>query len=117
MIIDSADPAASPPVPDPILVRTIVRAHRFNAKLVEGGLRAFGDLARGERLHRFYLTQVLRLAYLAPDITTAILDGRQPARLTATWLIEHPNLPLSWRAQRRLLGFPDPPHPGSTHSG
>jgi site-specific DNA recombinase len=47
----------------------------------------------------------LRLAYLAPDITAAILEGRQPEWLTATVLIEHPDLPLSWPEQRAALGF------------
>ena len=39
-------------------------------------------------LHRSYFSELLRFAYLAPDITTAILDGYQPAGLTATALIE-----------------------------
>jgi site-specific DNA recombinase len=94
MMLDPAGPTAPQQTPDPVLVRAILKAHRFNDRLVQGGLRAFGDLARGEKLHRFYLI-LLRLAYLAPDITAAILDGRQPARLTATRLIEHPSLPLS----------------------
>jgi site-specific DNA recombinase len=108
MIIDGADPFAPPRKSDPSLIKAIVRAHRFNDKLVRGEVRKFGDLGRSEKLHRFYLTQLLRLAYLAPDITAAILDGTQPARLTATRLIEHPDLPLGWREQRRALGFPDP---------
>jgi hypothetical protein len=33
-----------------------------------------GRTAKNEELHRSYFSQVLRLAYLAPDITTAILD-------------------------------------------
>ena len=41
----------------------------------------------------------------APDITTAILDGHQPTGLTATQLIERADLPMSWREQRRTLGF------------
>jgi hypothetical protein len=41
---------------------------------------------------------------VTPDITTAILEGRQPPGLTATMLIEHPALPLSWQ-QRTALGF------------
>src|SRR6266446_3222493 len=65
----------------------------------------FGDLAKREKLHRSYFSQLLRLAYLAPDITTAILDGHQPAGLTATQLIERADLPMSWREQRRTLGF------------
>jgi hypothetical protein len=58
---------------------------------------------------RSYYSQILRLAYLAPDITTAILEGRQPSGLTATMLVEHP-LPLSWQAQRAVLGFAWSPH-------
>jgi site-specific DNA recombinase len=65
----------------------------------------FGDLAKREKLHRSYFSQLLRLAYLAPDITTAILDGHQPQGLTATQLIERGDLPMSWREQRRALGF------------
>jgi len=41
---------------------------------------------------------------VTPDITTAILEGRQPPGLTATMLIEHPAVPLSWQ-QRTALGF------------
>ena len=33
------------------------------------------------------------------------LDGHQPAGLTATQLIERADLPMSWREQRRTLGF------------
>ena len=49
---------------------------------------------------------MVRLAYLAPDITAAILDGRQPLNLNAKRLMIGPSLPLDWRRQRVLLGFP-----------
>ena len=49
--------------------------------------------------------QLVRLSYLAPDITEAILDGRQPPDLTAEKLLEHSRLPLAWPDQRTLLGF------------
>ena len=110
MVIDGADPFAPPPKPDPRLIKTIVNAHRFNEKLLHGGATKFADLATNEKLHRSYYSQILRLAYLAPDITTAILEGRQPSSLTATMLIEHPCLPLSWQEQRAALGFIKPPH-------
>jgi hypothetical protein len=45
------------------------------------------------------------LSYLAPDITQAILDGRQPPDLTAEKLLEHSRLPLAWHDQRIVLGF------------
>ena len=43
--------------------------------------------------------------YLAPDIVVAILNGRQPAGLTASQLISDSRLPLEWSAQRAALGI------------
>jgi len=54
---------------------------------------------------RSYFTRLVRLSYLAPDITQAILDGRQPTDLTTDKLVTHSRLPLAWHAQRTLLGF------------
>jgi hypothetical protein len=44
------------------------------------------------------------LSCLAPDIVTAIVEGRQPASLTPAKLLVTP-LPFAWRDQRTLLGF------------
>ena len=54
---------------------------------------------------RSLLRRIVRLAYLAPDITTAILDGRQPATLSAPRLAEARALPITWTEQRLALGF------------
>jgi site-specific DNA recombinase len=62
-------------------------------------------LALRERVSRSYFTRVVRLGYLAPDITQAILEGRQPRDLTAAKLLKHPRLPLDWHDQRTALGF------------
>ncbi|HTW52349.1 MAG TPA: recombinase family protein [Stellaceae bacterium] len=105
MVIDHTDPFAAPPKPDPSLIKAIGRAHRYHALLIKHGSGKFADLAKREKLHRSYFSQVLRLAFLAPDITNAILDGQQPEGLTATALIEHARLPLSWPEQRSALGF------------
>jgi hypothetical protein len=51
------------------------------------------------------VSRVLPLAFLAPDIAEAILDGRQPPELTASRLKRLRNLPLNWEQQRRYLGF------------
>ena len=105
MVIDHTDPLAPPAKPDPSLIKAIVKAHRFNENLLHAGAGKFADLAKREKLHRSYYSQILRLAYLAPDITIAILEGRQPPGLTATMLIEHSRLPLSWPEQRTAFGF------------
>ena len=49
--------------------------------------------------------RLLRLSFLAPDITQAILEGRQPPDLTADKLLAHSRLPLVWHEQRTVLGF------------
>ena len=49
--------------------------------------------------------RLVRLSYLAPDITKAILDGRQPGDLTVEKLPDHSRLPFAWHDQRIVLGF------------
>jgi len=52
-------------------------------------------LAEREGVSSSYFTRLVRLSYLAADITHAILDGRQPRDLTAEKLLEHSRLPLA----------------------
>jgi site-specific DNA recombinase len=82
-----------------------LRARRFNATLVESDDVPFAVLAEREGVSRSYFTRLVRLSYLASDITRAILDGRQPRDLTAEKLLEHSRLPLAWHDQRTALGF------------
>jgi site-specific DNA recombinase len=51
-----------------------------------------------------YFTRVLRLSFLAPDIIKAILDGHQPADLTARKLMSDTRVPFSWDEQREQFG-------------
>jgi len=104
MLIDRADPFSSAK-PDARLVRLLVRAHRFNATLAGSGGTPFAALAKQEGVSPSYFTRLVRLSYLAPDITQAILDGRQPSDLTADKLLAHSRLSLAWQDQRTLLGF------------
>jgi hypothetical protein len=55
-------------------------------------------------MHTSDVSRCLKLAFLAPDIIEAILDGREPAELTARALLRV-DLPTYWNDQRRLLGF------------
>ena len=91
--------------PDARLIKLLIRAHRFNATLVGSGGTPFAALAKQEGVSPSYFTRLVRLSYLAPDITQAILDGRQPSHLTADKLLAHSRLPLAWQHQRTLLGF------------
>ena len=59
------------------------------------------DLARVKGLTPSYLSGILRLTLLAPEIVEAILDGRQPAELQLEELLE--GFPLEWDQQRSTL--------------
>jgi site-specific DNA recombinase len=104
MVIDGTDPfdAAKP---DARLIRLLLRARRFNATLADSEGVPFAALAQRQGVSRSYFTRLVRLSYLAPDITQAILDGRQPRDLTAEKLLQHSRLPLAWHDQRIVLGF------------
>lgn len=52
-------------------------------------------------MHATYVSRVLRLTLLAPDIVEAILDGRQPAELRLEDLLA--GFPLEWEGQRKHL--------------
>src|SRR5712664_4111696 len=104
MVIDGTDPFATAK-PNARLVKLLLRARRFNAALTQGEDIAFAALAQREGVSRSYFTRLVRLSYLAPDITQAILDGRQPRDLTPEKLLEHSRLPLAWHDQRIVLGF------------
>jgi len=103
MLIGGPDPFDAKP--DARLIRLLLRARRFNATLAQGEGIPFAALAQREGVSRSYFTRLVRLSYLAPDITQAILDGRQPLDLTAEKLLEHSRLPLAWHNQRTVLGF------------
>ncbi|MGH9552480.1 MAG: recombinase family protein, partial [Terriglobales bacterium] len=83
--------------PDANLVKALARAHEWFGKIVRGEANGIGDIARAEGVCRTYVTRVVCLAFLAPEITKAILDGRQPTELTAKRLIRSAlKSPLLW---------------------
>jgi site-specific DNA recombinase len=104
MLIDGADPSAAAK-PDARLIRLLIRARRFNAALIGSDGVPFAALAKQEGVSPSYFTRLVRLSYLAPDMTQAILDGHQPRGLTADKLLAHSRLPLAWHEQRIVLGF------------
>jgi len=105
MLIDETASPGRAARPDPRLIKLIARAHLLNSKLAESKSERLMELAQSQRMTSSYFTRVLRLTFLAPDITRAILEGRHPQDLTARKLLAHSRLPLTWPEQRRALGF------------
>jgi site-specific DNA recombinase len=91
---------------DPSLLRIIARAHDIQARLNQNAKLTVHDIAREERVSAAYIYNLLRLPWLAPDITTAIVHGRQPRQLNAKTLMRQASrLPAVWAEQRTQLGF------------
>ncbi len=104
MIIDGIGLNETEAKPDPALIKLIVKAHRLHEELMTENM-GIGDIAESEGVHRSYVSRLIRLAFLSPEITEAILDGRQPLGLTAARLMQVSRLPLEWPAQRQALDF------------
>ena len=74
--------------------------------LQSGTAETVVEIAKAEVIDDGEISRVLPLAFLAPDIVEAILNGRQPLNLTARNLKRLKPLPSSWIHQRQALGFP-----------
>lgn len=81
-------------------------ARRWMDDLVQGRARTVAEITAREGLRPGAVSRILPLAWLPPDISAAILEGGQPADLTARRLRELPDLPPDWSEQRSILGFP-----------
>jgi len=86
------------------LLKLIARAHELQEIFTRGG-RPISEMAQEAGLSSSYFTRMLRLSFLAPDITRAILHGRQPAELNAHKMMADTRAPIDWHEQRAGLGF------------
>ena len=91
---------------DPELIALIADARRWRDDLLDGRAASIEEITTREGLAKGAVSRILPLAWLAPDIAAAILEGQQPVVVTATRLRALPDLPLGWADQRALLGFP-----------
>ena len=87
--------------PDQKLIETLARGHSWVRALSDGTHTSIEQLAKSVRLHPNIVRQGLRAAFLAPDITKAILSGEQPAGLTSTKLLQIGD--LDWMQQREAF--------------
>ena len=89
---------ASPPRrTDNTLVKALARAFRWKRMLESGEFTSISELAEREGITVSYLTRLLRMTLLAPDLVGAILDGRQGLEVTLARLMEP--FPAEWADQ------------------
>jgi hypothetical protein len=92
---------AAKPQPDGTLVKALARAWRWQRMLDDGVCATVSEVGDAENISKSYVSRILRLALLAPDIVEAILAGRTDQALMLEQL-DRP-LPASWEEQRRVL--------------
>ena len=73
---------------DTTLVKALARAFRWRRMMETGQVATIKELAAAEKINPSYVSRVLRLTLLAPDIVEAILDRRQPEGMTLPALME-----------------------------
>ena len=102
-ILSPAGAAPWSPTPrvDSALVKAVVRAHRWRQMIESGKYASSAELAKAEKVNDSYVSRILRLTLIAPDIIEAILTGRQPSTLQLDDLLKP--LPAVWERQRSEL--------------
>ena len=103
LVIGTGSMASGPR--DKSLVKALARAHAWFEDIRLQRVQDVSELAARERLPRSYVQAHLPLAFLAPRIVAAVLEGRQPTDLILKRLMYRTNLSSNWSFQRQQLGF------------
>jgi hypothetical protein len=91
---------SSKPQPDGALLKALARAWRWQCMLDEGGYSIRG-IGEKEKINASYVSRILRLALLAPDIVEEILAGRVADGVVLEQFKKL--IPAGWDEQRKLL--------------
>ena len=83
--------------------KALSRGLAWNQALITGEVLSVSELARREKLCRRYVSRLIQLSFLAPDVIRAIGRGHIPPTLSVDLLKR--GFPLDWNKQRQMLGF------------
>jgi hypothetical protein len=92
---------SSKPQPDGTLVKALARAWRWQRMLDDGVYASVSDIGDAENISKSYVSQILRLALLAPDVVERILDCQQENKLDLSRLLK--SFAMQWETQRQRL--------------
>jgi len=101
-LVITPDGTAASPAPrtrvDSALLKALARGFRWRKLLETGDYATIEEIADAENINSSYVSRVLRMTLLSPEIVEVILAGRQPPGLTMAKAIQR--FPLHWRDQR-----------------
>jgi hypothetical protein len=87
---------------DNTMVKALARAFRWRKLLETGVCSTVEEIAAAEKINTSYVSRILRMTLLAPEIIEMIVDGRQPIELTLAKLTKP--FPVEWEDQAQLFG-------------
>lgn len=93
---------------DSTLVKALARAFRWKRILESSEFATIAELAENEDIAPSYMTRVLRLTLLAPDIVEAILNGEPLEQLEQQMTLAQAlePFPMEWTSQSTTFGVP-----------
>jgi site-specific DNA recombinase len=86
------------------LVASIARGRRWLDELATNGIATAETIAKREGCSIRKVNMTISLAFLAPDLVKAAIDGRLPHGMGVARLAD---LPAAWSKQHQMLGLPD----------
>jgi len=86
---------------DPHVLRAIARAWKWRRQLEEGEASTLQDIAGKESVSERYVSRMIRLAYLAPEVLEALVVKRRPPASSINEMVEVAKLP--WGEQMKAV--------------
>ena len=100
-LVITPDGVTSAPAPrtrvDSALLKALARGFRWRKLLETGHFATIEEIAEAENINASYVSRVLRMTLLAPEIVEVILAGRQPEGLTMARAMKP--FPAEWKCQ------------------
>ena len=84
---------------DSALLKALARGFRWRKLLETGDFATIEEIAEAENINSSYISRVLRMTLLSPEIVEGILAGRQPEGLTMARAMQP--FPMDWTQQLR----------------
>ena len=95
------DGVTSAPAPrtrvDSALLKALARGFRWRKLLETGHFATIQEIAEAENINPSYVSRLLRMTLLAPEIVEAIMAGSHPTGLTRAKVMQP--FPMEWHRQ------------------
>ncbi len=96
--------AENKPNYDQRLINAFAKAYKWQQAMLKNPKLTTYNIAEKENISPSYVSKLLRLNLLAPDIIKAIVEGKQPRDLMLQDLMKKV-IPDLWQEQREMFGF------------